>query len=160
VCERDFPRSRRLSLPLGPKGISAGDGNLFTQTPYCTVINKTEKLDAHGPNRLQHIGTLPTVWIPPGPLSDLRELTRTLVALVEQRTRLKNRLSATLAKYSEGGQFLALGARRNSWKLTASKRRCNSAAQQPLGNSQCRRAELTPNVKTHMPFQCFAKISQ
>jgi hypothetical protein len=35
-------------------------------------------------------GTLPTVWIPSGPLRDLQELTR---------TRLKNRLSATLAEY-------------------------------------------------------------
>jgi transposase len=50
-------------------------------------------------NRLQRNGTLPTVWIPPGRLRDLRELTRTRLVLVAQRTRLKNRLSATLAKY-------------------------------------------------------------
>ena len=31
------------------------------------LINKTDKLDAHGVNRLQRNGTLPTVWIPPGP---------------------------------------------------------------------------------------------
>lgn len=61
--------------------------------------NKTDQLDAHGLNRLQRNGTLPTVWIPPGPLRDLRELTRTRLVLVGQRTRLKNRLSATLAKY-------------------------------------------------------------
>lgn len=62
-------------------------------------IHKTDKLDAQGLNRLQRNGTLPTVWIPPGPLRDLRELTRTRLVLVAQRTRLKNRLSATLAKY-------------------------------------------------------------
>ena len=61
--------------------------------------NKTDKLDARGLNRLQRNGTLPTVWIPPGPLRDLRELTRTRLVLVAQRTRLKNRLSATLAKW-------------------------------------------------------------
>jgi transposase len=61
--------------------------------------NKTDKLDAQGLNRLQRNGTLPTVWIPPGPLRDLRELTRTRLVLVAQRTRLKNRLSATLAKW-------------------------------------------------------------
>jgi transposase len=61
--------------------------------------NKTDKLDAQGMNRLQRNGTLPTVWIPPGPLRDLRELTRTRLVLVAQRTRLKNRLSATLAKW-------------------------------------------------------------
>ena len=31
-------------------------------------INKTDKLDTHGLNMLQRNGTLPTVWIPPGPL--------------------------------------------------------------------------------------------
>jgi transposase len=63
------------------------------------LINKTDKLDAHGLNRLQRNGTLPTVWIPPGRLRELRELTRTRVVLVAQRTRWKNRLTATLAKY-------------------------------------------------------------
>jgi transposase len=61
--------------------------------------NKTDKLDAQGLNRLQQNGTLPTVWIPPGTLRDLRELTRTRLVLVAQRTRLKNRLSATVAKW-------------------------------------------------------------
>src|SRR5438445_6466318 len=63
------------------------------------LINKSDKLDVHGLNRLQRNGTLPTVWIPPRPLRDLRELTRTRLVLVEQPTRLKNRLTATLAKY-------------------------------------------------------------
>jgi transposase len=62
-------------------------------------INKTDKLDAHGLNRLQRCGTLPTVWIPPAELRELRELTRTRVVWVRQRTRLKNRLSATVAKW-------------------------------------------------------------
>ena len=63
------------------------------------LINKTDKLDAHGMNRLQRNGTLPTVWIPPGPLREWRELTRTRVVLVAQRTRWKNRVTATLSKY-------------------------------------------------------------
>jgi transposase len=62
-------------------------------------INKTDRLDAQGLNRLQRNGTLPTVWIPPGPLRELRELTRTRVVLVAQRTRWKNRITATLAKW-------------------------------------------------------------
>jgi len=64
------------------------------------LMNKTDQLDAHGMNRLQRNGTLPTVWIPPGRLRELRELTRTRVVLVAQRTRWKNRLTATLAKYA------------------------------------------------------------
>ena len=63
------------------------------------LINKTDRLDAHGLNRLQRNGTLPTVWIAPGRLRDVRELTRTRVVLVRQRTRWKNRLTATLAKH-------------------------------------------------------------
>lgn len=63
------------------------------------LINKTDKLDVHGLNRLQQNGTLPTVWIPPASLRDLRELTRTRMVLVRVRTRLKNRLNSTLAKY-------------------------------------------------------------
>jgi transposase len=63
------------------------------------LINKTDRLDAQGLNRLQRNGTLPTVWIPPGPLRDLREITRTRLVLTSERTRLKNRISATLAKW-------------------------------------------------------------
>jgi len=63
------------------------------------MINKTDKLDVHGLNRLQRNGTLPTVWIPPAELRDLRELTRTRMVLSRHRTRLKNRIHATLAKY-------------------------------------------------------------
>lgn len=62
-------------------------------------INKTDQLDTHGMNVLQRNGTLPVVWIPPGPLRELRELTRTRVVLVAQRTRWKNRITATLAKW-------------------------------------------------------------
>jgi transposase len=64
------------------------------------MINKTDKLDARGLNRLQRTGTLPTVWIPPGELRDQRDLPRTRMVLVRQRTQLKNRVHATLAKYA------------------------------------------------------------
>ena len=66
------------------------------------MINKTDKLDVHGLNRLQRNGTLPTVWIPPAPLRDLRELTRGRLVLVQQRTRLKNRVTSTLRKHGRG----------------------------------------------------------
>jgi transposase len=66
------------------------------------LINKTDKLDVHGLNTLQRNNTLPTVWIPPADLRDLRELTRVRMVLSGQRTRLKNRISATLAKYGRG----------------------------------------------------------
>jgi transposase len=63
-------------------------------------INKTDRLDVRGLNRLQRNGTLPTVWIPPGELRDQRDLPRTRMVLVRQRTQLKNRLHATLGKYA------------------------------------------------------------
>lgn len=64
------------------------------------AINKTDKLDAQGLNLLQRSNTLPTVWIPPGELRDARELPRIRMMLSAQRTRLKNRIHATLAKYA------------------------------------------------------------
>jgi transposase len=62
-------------------------------------VNKTDKLDCHGLNRLQRTGTLPTVWIPPAEIRDLRDLPRTRMVLSRERTRVKNRIHATLAKY-------------------------------------------------------------
>ncbi len=64
------------------------------------MINKTDKLDARGLNQLQRNGTLPMVWIPPGALRDQRDLPRTRMVLVRQRTQLKNRIHAALAKYA------------------------------------------------------------
>jgi len=63
-------------------------------------VNKTDRLDVRGLNRLQQTGTLPTVWIPGGELRDQRDLPRTRMYLVAQRTRLKNRIHAALAKYA------------------------------------------------------------
>jgi transposase len=62
-------------------------------------VNKSDKLDAKGMNRLQRTGTLPTVWIPPSSVRDARELARTRMVLSRQRTQLKNRVHATLGKY-------------------------------------------------------------
>lgn len=62
------------------------------------TVDKTDRLDARGMNRLQGWGTLPTVWIPPGQLRDKRELLRTRMVLSQQRTKLKYRFHATLAK--------------------------------------------------------------
>jgi transposase len=84
------------------------------------MVNKTDKLDARGLNRLQRTGTLPTVWIPPGALRDQRDLPRTRMVLTRERTRLKNRIHATLAKYGlrlEGTSDL-FGRRGRQWLLT------------------------------------------
>jgi transposase len=62
-------------------------------------INKTDKLDARGLAILARNGTLPAVWIPPGDLRDQRELPRMRLVLVSVRTKLKNRIHATFAKY-------------------------------------------------------------
>ena len=63
-------------------------------------VNKSDRLDVRGLNHLQRSGTLPTVWIPPQDLRDKRDLPRTRMYLVAQRSRLKNRIHATLAKYA------------------------------------------------------------
>lgn len=38
------------------------------------LINKSDKLDVRGLNRLRRTGTLPTVWIPPAEVRDQRDL--------------------------------------------------------------------------------------
>jgi len=35
------------------------------------MVNKTDKLDARGLNKLQRVGALSEVWIPPGELRDV-----------------------------------------------------------------------------------------
>ena len=62
-------------------------------------INKTDKLDARGLNKLQRVGTLPTVWIPPSDIRDKRELPRTRVIFASLRTRVKNRIHSVIDKY-------------------------------------------------------------
>ena len=62
-------------------------------------VNKTDKLDVRGLNRLQRSGTLPTVWIPPAGLRDQRELPRARMVFAAMRTRLKNRIHSVLDKY-------------------------------------------------------------
>ena len=64
------------------------------------LVNKTDRLDAQGLCRLQRTGTLPTVWIPPMELRDVRELLRTRMDLVRQRTQHKNRIHAALSRYA------------------------------------------------------------
>ncbi len=63
-------------------------------------IHKTDKLDAAGLAVLEHLGTLPKVWIPSGEQRDRRELPRTRMALKKHVIGLKNRIHATLAKYA------------------------------------------------------------
>lgn len=63
------------------------------------MVNKSDKLDAKGMNRLQRTGTLPTVWIASSAVRDARELPRTRMVFSAQRTKLKNRVHATLGKY-------------------------------------------------------------
>lgn len=64
------------------------------------MVNKTDKLDARGLNLLQRNNTLPTVWIPPAELRDLRDLPRTRMVATTARARLKNRIHAALSKYA------------------------------------------------------------
>ena len=61
--------------------------------------NKTDKFDARGLAMDLLTGTLPTVWIPPAELRDLRGLMRTRLALRSCSTQVKNRVSAALNRY-------------------------------------------------------------
>jgi transposase len=72
------------------------------------AINKTDKLDARGLNKLQRTGTLPTVWIPPGQIRDHRELPRTRMVFANLRTRLKNRIHSVIDKYGLHTDFAGI----------------------------------------------------
>jgi transposase len=61
--------------------------------------HKTDPLDARGLATLLRNGTLPSVWIPAAKLRDLRALMRTRLALVAQRTTIKNRIVAAVNRY-------------------------------------------------------------
>ena len=63
-------------------------------------IHKTDKLDAQGLATLLYLGKLPSVWIPPAEVRDERELPRTRMVFSQHRTRVKNRIRSTLAKYA------------------------------------------------------------
>lgn len=71
-------------------------------------VNKTDKLDARGLNRLQQAGTLPTVWIPDGLTRDSRELPRNRLVFTGMRTRLKNRIHSVFDKYGLAVEFADL----------------------------------------------------
>jgi len=84
-------------------------------------VNKTDKLDAGGLTTLLRLGSLPSVWLPPADLRDQRELPRTRMALCAWRTRIKNRIHSTLAKYAlspEDGSTL-FSQRGRAWLDTA-----------------------------------------
>ena len=79
------------------------------------LTKKTDKLDARGLAILLRNGTLPEVWIPPGELRDQRELLRLRIFLVRLRTRVKNRIHSTLARYNlqvPGADLFGVEARR------------------------------------------------
>ncbi len=79
------------------------------------LTNKTDKLDARGLAILLRNGTLPEVWIPPSELRDQRELLRLRIFLVRLRTRVKNRIHGTLARFNvqvPGADLFGVAARR------------------------------------------------
>ena len=79
------------------------------------LTKKTDTLDARGLAILLRNGTLPEVWIPPSELRDQRELLRLRIFLVHLRTRVKNRIHGTLARYNvqvPGADLFGVAARR------------------------------------------------
>jgi Transposase and inactivated derivatives len=61
---------------------------------------KTDKVDARALALLLRNGTLPTVWIPPAELRDQRALLRSRMFMVNERTRLKNRIHGAFGRYN------------------------------------------------------------
>lgn len=87
----------RSSFPISLKEHPSQLKPSATTAGSSTRLNK---LDAQGLATLTHLGSLPTVWLPPGGFRDERELHHTRMALSKVRTALKNRIHATMAKYA------------------------------------------------------------
>jgi hypothetical protein len=87
------------------------------------------------PNLLRN-GTLPEVWIPPGELRDQRELLRLRIFLVRMRTRVKNRIHATLRRHNiqvPGADLFGVAARKQlGTRLPELPVHCREAVEQEL----------------------------
>ena len=86
--------------------------NAYQAKQRMTGRNKTDKFDARGLAMELLTGTLPTVWIPPAELRDLRGLMRSRLALRSYSTQVKNRVTAALNRYGlkrpdEDGELFA-----------------------------------------------------
>ncbi len=89
--------------------------NPFEAKRRMGLTKKTDSLDARGLAILLRNGTLPEVWIPPSELRDQRELLRLRIFLVRLRTRVKNRIHATLSRFNvqvPGADLFGVAARR------------------------------------------------
>ena len=100
------------------------------------LTNKTDKLDAKGLAILLRNGTLPEVWIPPSELRDQRELLRLRIFLVRMRTRVKNRIHATLGRHNiqvPGADLFGVAARKElGMRLPELPVHCREAVEQEL----------------------------
>jgi transposase len=100
------------------------------------LTNKTDKLDAKGLAILLRNGTLPEVWIPPRELRDQRELLRLRIFLVRMRTRVKNRIHATLGRHNiqvPGADLFGVAARKQlGTRLPELPVHCREAVEQEL----------------------------
>jgi len=100
------------------------------------LTNKTDKLDAKGLAILLRNGTLPEVWIPPSELRDQRELLRLRIFLVRMRTRVKNRIHATLGRHNiqvpEADLFGVAARKQLGMRLPELPVHCREAVEQEL----------------------------
>ncbi len=80
-------------------GLKPQLANAYQAKQRMTGRNKTDKFDARGLAMELLTGTLPTVWIPPAELRDLRGLMRSRLALRSYSTQVKNRVTAALNRY-------------------------------------------------------------
>ncbi len=76
-------------------------------------VNKTDRLDGRGMNRLQLSGTLPAVWIPPKDLRDKRELFCIRMVFTHQRPGVQFSISVPFECFAELKQLIES---RRLWK--------------------------------------------
>src|SRR5215472_387867 len=84
---------------LEAAGLTPRLAHAYDAKQRMTGRNKTDPLDARGLAMELLTGTLPSIWIPPAELRDLRGLLRARLALRGQSTQAKNRVSAAVNRY-------------------------------------------------------------
>ena len=95
----------------------------------------SDKLDVKGLAILLRNGTLPEVWIPPSELRDQGELLRLRIFLVRLRTRVKNRIHGTLARFNVQIPGADLSGVKPDHSSKHDCRNCRSTAEKPSSRS-------------------------
>jgi transposase len=110
---RAFQALRPTTYVVRAPNYAAQAAANLSRSNFCSATHRSRRRSGTWA-RSSRNGTLPEVWIPPSELRDQRELLRLRIFLVRMRTRVKNRIQATLARHNvqvPGADLFGVAAR-------------------------------------------------